>query len=635
VKKKTSSKSIPADSSLSATWQKRFSIANSNQSRLFRQFADWYDVFNAKIDPRVSNWRSKPFMPIVAQQVWALVAKFSAMRPGFEVRVRDGSLNDEELEQKASMAEKKLEYDYDCPLMDEPMREKLSSVLIDTCVTGTGIARVPWRSKTNTRYERVVNEDTGIADLTKEKKFEKQVGYNDLEPVNIFNVFVSPATDKLHKGWLIIRDYIPVSELKDTNEAKGGAFYNNLDKLSGTPSYGDYATLNNSRNRFMSDQEPADATTDIATIYECYEGDNIYIFGDDKDAAGEGGWVLLRKTKNYYWHGKWPIVKFHIKKRPFSFWGQGLAELTYRLQVIYNDLFAHFLDAENLINNPSFWVSEDSDVDDFIVEPGSLNYYNGQKPPEPIVFNKPDANGLQMIIDMINQSIEGVTASSYATGLPNSSSDKTHGTATGILKLQDAAGDIVGYMRENFTTSLVQVGKMWHSNNQQFMQAPINITVSDKGKRTPVEVSPSDLQGEADIYIDTASMNPKSDEDKLNAAMARKATLLEVQQASFVQQQAVGTDPLIINFQELVEDVGEALDYQNTEQLLLSQDQVNQMLEEKGMQMGQDHMNEQMGLPTDPNAATQQTAAELLQSGHIDPTQLQSLDQKEGEQGGS
>jgi len=124
----------------------------------------------------------------------------------------------------------------------------------------------------------------------------------------------------------------------------------------------------------MTDEEPRDDTTDTATVYECYDDSgNIFIFGESKDPDADAGWVLLRKSKNYYWHGKWPLIKFHIKKRPFSFWGQGLAELTYRLQVIYNDVFAHFLDSWNLSENPSFWIASDNDVDDFVIEPGSLH----------------------------------------------------------------------------------------------------------------------------------------------------------------------------------------------------------------------------------------------------------------------
>lgn len=608
---------------LASKWQRRFTLSKSNQEKLFRRYAEWYDAFNAVVNFQLSPWRSKPYIPMIAQQVWALVSKFSSLRPGFEVRLRDDNVQDEEIEEKAAMAKKKLEYDYDCPLMDEPMREKIAAVMIDACVTGTGIAKVPWRTKTTKRYERMV-DDEGIADLTKEKVFEKKVGFNDMEPVNIFNVFVSPATDKLNKGWLILRDYVAISELKATNEAKGGKFYENLDKLSGKPSYEGFSQYNRSRERFTNNEDPRDDTTDIATIYECFEGDMIYVFGESKDPEAEGGWVVLRKTKNYYWHGKWPVVKFHIKKRPYSFWGQGLAELTYRLQVIYNDVFAHYLDAWNLTNNPSFWASEDSDVDDFVVEPGSILNYQGDNPPTPIAFPQPDPGALQMIVSLLNQAIEGVTASQYATGMPNSPSDKTKGTATGILKLQDAAGDIISYMRENFTTSLLEVGKQWHSNNQQFMHSPITIVVNDKGKRESIKVSPKDLQGEADIYVDSASMNPKSDEERMQNILGLTDRLQALQQASMVQQQTAGTDPLYINFNDLAEDVGEAFGRTSVQSLLLSAEQIQEMLVEKGEKMGQEMMNEEMGLPADPNEAAMMDTQALLEQGVLDPDELQS-----------
>jgi hypothetical protein len=616
VKKKSQlPKSNPQDSNLATQWQQRFSIAKSNQTKLFTQFSDWYDIFNARIDPRVSNWRSKPFMPIVAQQVWALVAKFSSMVPTFEVQVNGDDVEAGDDDQRAALVSKKLEYDFNCPLMDEPMRDKVAASLIDACVTGTGLAKVPWRAKTQVRYERPVNSDTGIADLTKEKKFEKRTGYNDLEPVNIFNVFPSPATDKLNRGWLILRDFVPISELKATDDAMGGGFYNNLAKLSGKPSYGDFATYNYSRNRLMSDQEPSDATTDIATIYECYEGDNIYIFGENKDAANStGGWVLLRQTKNYYWHGKWPLVKFHIKKRPFSFWGQGLAELTYRLQVIYNDVFAHYLDAWNLSVNPSFWVSEDSDVDDFIVEPGSLNYYNGQTPPAAIAFAKPEANSLEMIVQLLNQSIEGVTASSYATGLPSSSTDKTKGTATGIAKLTSEADDIISYMKSNFTQSLTQMGKMWLSNNQQFIQKPQNLSMIVKGQKQKVKVTPDVYQGDLDLTINENSLDPASAEDRMNKFMAYQTQLLQMQQASLTQAQNSrwALKPLYIDFATLSQDFSDIMGHPNYDKLLINGDEVQKAIESSQTPMIM------------PNERVMLTAQDLL------PTEMAQLLQRNG-----
>lgn len=621
-----SKKKDPDFENLQALWQERFNLAKSNNAKLFQRFADYYDTFNARINLQTAMWRSKPFLPIIAQQVWALVAKFSSMRPGFEVKVRDDSVDEKTLEEKAAAAKNKLEYDYDSPLMDEPMRDKIAAVLLDACVTGTGIGKVPYRTKKQSRYERMVSPD-GVADLTKEKVYEKVVGYNDFEPVNIFNVFPSPATDKLNKGWIILRDYVPISDLKATNEARGGNFYMNIDQLSGKPSYQEFTEYNRARNRLVTNEDPRDDTTDIATTYECYEGDMIYLFGEGKSKDNDGGWVLLRKSKNYYWHNKWPLVKFHIKKRPFDFWGQGLVELTNRLQTIYNDIFAHYLDAFNLTNNPSFWVDENSDVDDFIVEPGSINTYRGTAP-VPIAFKEPNGDALTMVLGFLNQAIEGVTASQYATGMPNSSTDKTKGTATGIVRLQDAAGDIVGYMRENFTTSLLQVGKMWHSNNQQFTSQPMNIVVNDKGSRKNVKITPADLQGDADIYVDTASMQPKTDEEKRNDALGFTQQLLGMQQSSFAQSQQVGTSPLILNYNELAENVGEGFGFRSVQNVLMSEDQVKEYLNEKAMEAEQEKNNTEMGLETNPDAATSQMAQDLVASGHLDPEELLNEEKK-------
>jgi hypothetical protein len=46
----------------------------------------------------------------------------------------------------------KLEYDYDNPTLDEPIRDKLLNCLVDAVVTGTGVAKVPWHVKTKKKY---------------------------------------------------------------------------------------------------------------------------------------------------------------------------------------------------------------------------------------------------------------------------------------------------------------------------------------------------------------------------------------------------------------------------------------------------------------------------------------------------
>jgi hypothetical protein len=613
----------------STLWKQRFSVAESNQEQQNKRFAEWYDAFNARVDNKQAPWRSKPYLPLIAQQIWALVAKFSAMRPGFEAKVRNEDVDEADLNKKAEAISKKLEFDYDSPYMDEPMRDKLAAVILDAAVTGTGMAKVVWKTKKIVYRERIV-DDKGYADLTKEKVVEKIVGYNDFEPVNIFNVFVSPSTDRLNKGWIVIRDFIPLADLQKTNDAKGGKFYQNLDKLSGDPEYGNFNDYNRSRNRLTTNEDVADKTMDIATIYECYEGDKICVYGVSKKGDDKNAWVLLRESTNYYWHNKWPLAKFHVKKRPFSFWGQGLAELAYRLQIIYNDVFAHYLDSQNLINNPSFWMPENGEVDDYIVEPGALIRYRGQAPPTPIQHAQLDNSGLELIFSMLNQAVEGVTASQYATGMPNSATDKTQGTATGIMRLQEAAGDIVAYMRENIINSVVQVGKMWHSNNQQFMQAPVAVVTNDKGKRTVSNISPSDIQGEADIYVDSASMLPKSDEEKQQTALALNQTLANLQDRSLQQAQFAGTSPLYINYNEMAESTADALGVNNTQSLLMTEEQVQKEQVDKQKKMMEEEERAAMGYSPDANEATSQMMEELTQAGMLNEEDMTDGEDQSG-----
>ena len=51
----------------SVKWQNRFKNAQSNQTKLFSRFSDWYDAFNARIKVQTAVWRSKPYMPLIAQ----------------------------------------------------------------------------------------------------------------------------------------------------------------------------------------------------------------------------------------------------------------------------------------------------------------------------------------------------------------------------------------------------------------------------------------------------------------------------------------------------------------------------------------------------------------------------------------
>jgi len=568
-----------------AQWEQRYSTASGNQAKMFKRFSNWYDSLYAIVGVTPSPWRSKVYVPVLARQTWALVSKLLGLKPGFEVRIMDNGLGDEDIEAKAEKAQRKLEHDYENPLLDESIRDKLFAPLLDAVVCGTGLAKVCWKVEKKTRYERLPSKD-GTWDLTKEKVTTKTVAYNDLEPINIFNVFVSPSAKNLYKApWIIIKEFKTIAELKAVNEAKGVQIYKKLDELDGSSSYDDdMNSYNFSRNRLMNQEDRVDHTVKMVKLFECYEGDTICTYAEGQSDSSEPSWVLIREQKNPYWHGKYPLVKFHVKNRPYQFWGEGLFETTYRLQAAYNDAVNHFFDQWNLSENSMLMTHERSNVNDYVVEPGGVITYRGDTPPQQFKHAAPDPNAFSTIIQMMDSSIEGVTISNYASGIPNSASDKTKGTATGILKLQEAAGDLVGFMKANFTQSITQIGRMWLSNNQQYMQDNTNLMVNNKGKMEPMTITPADMQGDMDLVVDDASMEPSTKEEQRDSYVAWTQGQMALKQAADVQHQQFGTPPLLLNFAELSEENAERFGVKNFSSAVIPDEEAQQYVQQAQQQ---------------------------------------------------
>jgi len=608
------------------TWQDRYSSAVSNQSKMFKRFSNWYDSLYAVVGVTPSPWRSKMYVPVLARQTWALVSKFLAIKPGWQVKVNDPNIGQNNIEDKAEKAQRKLEYDYENPYMDETMRDKLFAALLDATVTGTGLVKVCWKVDESERYERLPSKD-GTVDLTKEKKTTKKIAYNDIEPVNIFNVYVSPAATNLYDApWIIIKEYKSKEELQEANDLAGVEIYKNLDKVQGVNSQQDDTSgYNFSRNRLTNEQNKTDKTVSMLKIFECYESDMLYTYAESGSAKNDSSWVLLRSQKNPYWHGKYPLVKFHVKSKPFQFWGEGLFETTYRLQAGYNDAFNHFMDQWNLSENSMLMMPETGNVNDYVVEPGGVLTYRGDQAPQQFKHASPDGNMLQSILALMDRSIEGVTISQYAAGLPNSATDKTKGTATGIMHLQEAAGDIVSFMRNNFQQSVTQIGRMWLSNNQQYMQDPITVMYKAKGEKKQATITPQDLQGDMELMIDDKSMDPANQDQKVQQFLAYVNQVQQLQQASVMQAQSTkyATPPLYVDFAALLESFSQIVGVTNYDKMMLPSDQVSKAME--AAQSPEPVANERFS--TDINQLYGSEAAQWLQKHGIqaDPQRMQQV----------
>ena len=539
-------------------WKDRYEIAKTYQLPLFDKWAKWYDDMYAHVTNQVlAPWRSKVYMPIISSKVWDLISRFIQYKPGWDISVRTLPVNTldktafdlymDDMNKKVEKVKMKLDYDYDCPLMDDSIQAELLGVMLDACVTGQGVGRAPYLTK-KTEYKQYVKGDTGV-DYGKVKTDAATEGYNAFQGVNIFRFFLMPGAKSLQKSpWIIISDQVPVYELQRDPKIDKTA----LQSLKTGTITNEFAQYEASRNRLVTTQDATslDTTVQMAQIFECWdkEHNEMVIYGD-----GEKGWVELFRGENVYWHRKYPFVKFSVRDKPYQFWGESIFENSETLQAAINDVFNHFMDSHNMADG-MIAIEEGSVVEPYIIEPGGELRYRGEMPKQ-FKFPSPDAATVTAALDIVNGAIENATISQYASGVPNSATDQTQGTATGVTRMMEAAAEKVGFMRSNFRRSWGEVGQMWLSNTQQFMRTDVIADTNVKGEKVTEVLRPEDMVGIFGVRVDEGSFEPISKDQKRQNFLAYKDFLLGIQSAS-VDQAERTQDPkqaVNIDFAELMQ----------------------------------------------------------------------------------
>lgn len=559
-------------------WEGRFDVAKTYQQPMFEKWAKWYDDMYAFVNTQImAAWRSKVFMPIVASKVWDLISRFVQYRPGWDVTVRTLPVNTlskeaydlymDDMNRKVEKVKMKLNYDYDCPLMEDPIQDELLGVMLDACVTGQGVGRVPFLQK-QTSYKSYVEGDTGV-DYSQVKTDTAVEGYNAFTGVNIFNFFIKPGAKSLQKSpWIIISDQVPVFELEKDPKIDKSA----LKTLKTGAIVNEFARYEASRNRLVTteDAQSLDTTTQMAQIYECYdkEWNELVIYG-----VGETGWTELYRGSNVYWHQKYPLVPFYIRRKPYQFWGESIFENSETLQSAINDIFNHFMDAHNMADG-MIAIEEGSVVEPYVIEPGGEIRYRGEIPKQ-FKFPSPDANSVQTALNIVNGAIENATISQYASGVPNSSTDQTQGTATGVTRMMEAAAEKVGFMRANFRRSWREVGQMWLSNTQQFMRTDVVYQRKERGETVNEVIRPEEMIGIFGVKVDDGSFEPVSKDQKRSDFLAFQQLVMSLQSASVAQAERT-QDPnqaINVDFAEFLQRGAEHFG-ENSANFLVSNDQI-------------------------------------------------------------
>lgn len=563
-----------------SVWQGRFENRKNKMRRLFEDAQKYYDIMYAvQNTSKISPWKSKVYVPILASKGWDLISRMSDVVPLFNVTIKNElEINDENgsfqipemVTERQKRIEAKLHYDYNCG-HEEPMKLKVFDPLVDAVVAGTGYAYAPWVFKQKKTYGRQF-DDNGIMDNENVVEKKSSEGYNDFEGINFFNVFPADGPSFYKAPYLIVRGYKPLVDM----EASG--LYKNLDRVNTEMNQDiEFELFNVSRNRVVNEEEQtwADDSVDMVTYYQCFErtakGVEMTVYAEGRAVDTEDApWVEIRPTSIPYWHNMFPVVPFYARKKSYSVFGESLFENNRTLQSATNDLFNHYLDNWNLSIESMIMYEDGSLTNDFIIEPGGEVTFTGE-PPKQFKFPEPNPQQLSVVMNVLEKGIENATFSQYASGVPNSANDKTQGTAYGVKSITEAATTKIGFFRDNFKQSMKVLGRIWLSNLQQFSDDPSEVRRMVNGREQPDVVMPSDYQGEMELDIDDDSMVPITKQEKREAYQAWVQTQLMLQKAAMEQASIFKqpTDIPRLNFHEISEEGAKLMSIKDFERFLL------------------------------------------------------------------
>lgn len=508
----------------------------------------------------IAPWRSKVYLPFLASKAWDLISRLSNVTPFFRTKIEEVVLDEngfevpKEIKERQMRLDAKLLKDYvDHP--DEPMKFKVADTLVDAVVAGTGWAKVSWEVKEEVIFNKQTDNTGMVVNPDKDEKTSYEYGCNNFEPLNFFNVFVAPNSPSWAKApYIIVRYFKPFEQLKENKNY-------DLSKLDSNGKDVTFEQYNKSRNRIINANTETgnDTTVKTATIYECYErkGGRVEIstYAESKDGKT---WVEIRKPVKAYWHKYYPIVPFYIRKKTFSPWGESLFENNATLQAASNDVFNHYMDNLNVSLDSMIMYEDGTLTNDFVVEPGGEITYTGEVPKQ-FKFPEPNPAQITQVMNQLQSAIEMATVPQYISGVPDSSTDKTAGTAKGISLITEAATEKIGFMRDNFKQSMIIVGRIQLSNLAQFQDQPETVEYKKDGEIKPDIVMPVDYQGKIGLTIDDDSLLPLTKDERRDISLQFLAQVGQIQKLA-IEQAKFFQDPKSvpkINYGEFIEELSQ------------------------------------------------------------------------------
>jgi hypothetical protein len=435
-------------------------MAKKNDEELLQEIADQYDLAKSYLDPihdRMNDQEelyrcyidsqnyphsARVFDPRIFRVIETITPRMVANEPtGSFYPVESGDIDTN------MILNALIKYDWRRAVMFPKLVNFVKSLLL----FGTAFGRTFWdfreADRTQMKPKNINGKMVWTPTSTTQKTYTIYDGPN-FEVLNIYDCFPDPnATSLDNMRWFIYRQFKTIKELEDENDARGGEYWKNLDKLK--QAIDDKAKENNKKGYKPSDMTYREHRRVMLSTQEFIGEDTsnpemVILIRYTKE-----GWlftvpeygIVIRDVENPYFHGQLPIIYGVDYPYPGELYGMGEIEPIDRIQRAINAVLNQRLVNVQLTLSTMWKVKKNSGVDlhTLVSAPGNIVTTDDMDAVDAIQV--PDVTGPTFVQTMnyltaAMQNGSGIT--DYTQGI-NTNQNTANDTATGVRLIQQEA----------------------------------------------------------------------------------------------------------------------------------------------------------------------------------------------------
>lgn len=382
------------------------------------------------------------------------------------------------------------------------------------CIYGTAPSYVHWRQESREvhyrRTRRMPNPrlpGASILELEEVNREEIVWDTNDWKPIDIYDYYAPPLSSDVDSAeWCGHRTLYSVDKAKAMFEHNLWSNYQEVQDLTGQDSMNFDDEFKQRRAYSIGVWTPtAELQANQVGHYEVYErwglfdidGNNTPVSCQIVAIQPRGRCVIVRVSKNPYWHGKKPYVTLRYTKIENEHFGMGVIEPISKLSLELDQMRQLQHAAQTLSSNPVLIIGDDANVPDeqLVLEPG-------------LVLRAGTSDGIKPLIipDVSDASIKGsngikvdIRETTGAVTTMMGGTEQGSETATEVTgRLNESNVRVRGIVTNCEIDGVVPLIEMFAWNNQQFVSGPMAIrAVGRHGLKWPTEmvIRPENITG--------------------------------------------------------------------------------------------------------------------------------------------